>query len=74
MNFFVKPINMGNIRAVIKAAIKQSHDNDVQLSILSRALITAAKTIGVPKATVIRELEHSWDETKSLQELNGIIG
>lgn len=71
--FFVKPITMGDIRPILKAALMSSRDESVQLSIISRSLITAAKTAGIPKSLIIKEIERTWDETKSLQELNGIV-
>lgn len=61
-----KVIHETHLRAVLELVCGMSDDPDVQLSILNLALLVGAKTVGVPKAVLLRQLESAWDYTHPL--------
>lgn len=58
-----KAFTSGEIWRVLKLTSELSADTDIQLSILSRALITACKFCHVPRAVIHREIDRQWDTT-----------
>lgn len=65
-------VNASDVVETVRfAARRQSmltgaEDVTITLSILSRALICACKTVGLPKALVHKEIDAAWDDTRSL--------
>lgn len=63
----IKTISQKHLNDVMQAAARVAgQDDGLLLSILSRALICAAKTAGVPRLVLQREIDRSWDETAGL--------
>ena len=57
-----KFIEAEQVNAVINAAIDQSRDGDVQMSLLVLALVGAAHGLGVPKAVVVDVVSRQFDQ------------
>lgn len=64
MNVIIRPITLDDVNAVVDAAAKRSTIGDVQLSILSRALIASCKALGIPRHVLVREIETNWESTR----------
>lgn len=63
-----KPILATDVFAVAGAAVKISKDPDVQFSLLLFALISASKSCGVSRSTVLHRLREKWDEIPAIFE------
>ena len=55
-------------RIILDVAAMSPQDGNVQLSILSRALIRAAKLLGVDKDIVLANLTLHWDSEKVIKQ------
>ncbi len=54
------------INVVLKDVAELHPHGDIQLSILTRAIICCAKTLKVSRTSIVREIEKQWDETAPL--------
>lgn len=56
-------VHGSQVDAVLRTLSQQTTQCDLQLSILTRAIISAAKVIGVSQKTLVRELDKAWADT-----------
>jgi hypothetical protein len=61
----------GDINAVLRTTKALSSEGDVQLSILLYSLVTACKSCGVSKETLMDELWKAFDDERRLVQLDG---
>lgn len=61
-----REVTGAQINAVLKDVAEMHPHGDIQLSILTRAIICCAKTLKVSRTNIVRELEKQWDETRPL--------
>ncbi len=65
-------LTQAQIKDVLTPVVRHfKTDPEMQLSLLTRALIAAAKTLKIPRSIIVRELEKAWDDTKPLVRLIG---